>query len=83
MKAFVLAVTLLLMVPLSSADASQDVSVPNKEDMVYICTGPQSNCYHRTPGCHGLNKCSGDIRKVSKKEAEEKYRRRACKICYK
>ena len=50
--------------------------------MVYICTGPKSECYHKTSTCRGLKKCSGDIKKISLDEAKE-MRRRPCGYCYK
>lgn len=48
---------------------------------VYICTGPQSHAYHKTPDCMGLNSCSGDVEKVSLKEAVEDGRHE-CGFCY-
>ena len=48
---------------------------------VYICTGPQSQCYHKTSSCRGLNSCSKDIRKISLEDAKN-MGRRPCRICY-
>lgn len=48
---------------------------------VYVCTGPQSKCYHKTTKCRGIRSCSDDIKEVTLKEAQ-KMGRRACKICY-
>ena len=48
---------------------------------VYICTGPKSECYHKTSSCKGLNRCTGDIRRITLEEAV-KMGRRPCKICY-
>ena len=73
-------VALFFFLPLSTADASAYLAADN--DVVYICTGPQSKCYHKTPTCRGLNSCSKEIIKVTKKDAIEKYGRRACQICY-
>ena len=48
---------------------------------VYICTGPQSKCYHKTNKCNGLKNCSKEIKQITLKEAEE-MGRRPCKVCY-
>lgn len=56
--------------------------VSGGETYVYICTGPQSERYHKTSGCRGLEKCSKDVKKVTLAYAEEKGRT-PCKICYK
>ncbi len=48
---------------------------------VYICTGPQSRRYHRSPYCRGLNNCSYDIEAVDVETAEDKDRT-PCGICY-
>ncbi len=50
----------------------------SKSDYVYICTGPKATAYHRTPDCKGLNKCSGNVVKVSRSKAKH---RSPCKIC--
>jgi len=50
---------------------------------VYICTGPQSERYHKTNTCRGLSKCSTKIIKVTQEDAVKKYNRTPCKICYK
>lgn len=48
---------------------------------VYICTGGKSTCYHRTPTCSGLNRCSASIKAISLDKAK-KMGRRPCKKCY-
>lgn len=48
---------------------------------VYICTGPQSETYHKSDDCTGLRRCSGTIEKMSKKDAKS-IGRRACRFCY-
>ena len=50
---------------------------------VYICMGPQSECYHKSPECRGIKNCSKKIKKVTLNEAIELYRRRPCGYCYK
>lgn len=49
-------------------------------DNIYICTGPQSEVYHRAEDCAGLSKCSGVIKSITISKAE-KIGRRPCKIC--
>lgn len=49
--------------------------------VVYICTGPKAETYHKSKGCRGLNRCSGSIRAISLSKAKG-MGRRACKICY-
>lgn len=48
---------------------------------VYICTGPKATVYHSRSNCRGLNRCSGEIKKVSLQTAQNEGRR-PCKICY-
>lgn len=49
-------------------------------DNVYICTGPQSEVYHRTEDCAGLSRCSGETKSITISKAKE-IGRRPCKIC--
>ena len=49
---------------------------------VYICTGPQSKRYHKTPKCRGLDSCSKEIIAVSVDKAR-KMGRTPCGWCYK
>ena len=58
------------------------ISDRGNDKVVYICKGPRSQCYHRTPNCSGLNSCSTQIYKVTEYEAVNNYGRRACKKCY-
>lgn len=48
---------------------------------VWICTGPKSKRYHATDRCRGLNRCSRELKQLSKAEAEERGYT-PCKICY-
>ena len=48
---------------------------------VYICLGGMSECFHKTPNCKGLERCSTDIKAISLDEAK-KMGRRSCKWCY-
>ena len=52
-----------------------------EERMVYICTGPSSYRYHRRKSCRGLNRCSGDIERVTVSEARD-LDRTPCGYCY-
>lgn len=47
---------------------------------VYICTGGKSQCYHYTPKCSGLSRCSGEIKEITLEKAQE-IGRRPCKMC--
>lgn len=51
-------------------------------EKVYICNSSTAVAYHDDRSCRGLNKCTHGILEVTKKEAIDKYGRRACKICY-
>ena len=50
-------------------------------DSVYVCTGPQSEVYHKTDDCIGLRNCSREIKAISLDEAKE-MGRRECGMCY-
>lgn len=50
-------------------------------EIVYICTGHMSECYHEDPDCRGLIRCSRDIEEITIEEAEE-MGRRPCSFCY-
>jgi hypothetical protein len=74
---------LIFVVILSSCDnATDDVHgiMWKRADVVYICTGPMSQCYHIDRNCYGLHSCSKQIQSVSLEEAQE-MGRRACRFC--
>lgn len=48
---------------------------------VYICTGRMAYSYHQKRDCRGLNRCKGDIKKVSIGYAKS-INRKPCRICY-
>lgn len=52
----------------------------DKEITVYICTGPNSEVFHKYSDCKGLSRCSGDVIQVPLDDVI-RYRR-PCKICY-
>ncbi len=54
----------------------------DEEEYVWICTGRDSQCYHRIENCRGLSLCSGSLKKVTLKTAQT-IDRRECRICYK
>lgn len=56
-------------------------AVSTADSSVYICTGPYATKYHSTPECKGLNRCSGDVVKMSMDKAKESGYT-ACKICW-
>ncbi len=72
---FTLLLLLTLCVSANYADDQVDAGV-------YVCTGPKSQCYHRTDKCRGLNDCTSEVKQISKSEAETLGRRK-CNICYK
>ena len=49
---------------------------------VYICNSEGSVAYHSTTDCKGLNKCTHEVLTVTLDDAVDKYKRRACKLCY-
>ena len=53
----------------------------HREKIVYICTGPMSQCYYSDRDCYGLQRCSKNVEVVSLKEAIEAGRR-PCKYCH-
>jgi hypothetical protein len=57
-------------------------SFKNTGDSVYVCDSKTSVAYHAIKNCKGLNKCTHEIIKVSKAEAVDVYKKRACKLCY-
>ena len=51
------------------------------KDSVYICDSKTAYAYHKDQDCSGLNYCTHGVYKVSLKDAETVYGRRACKLC--
>ncbi len=66
---------------LTSFDCYKRVETESSETYVYICTGKSSKRFHKTSKCNGLNRCNGDIQKVTISKAKS-IGRTACKICY-
>ena len=65
---------LFLIIVLSSFSPS------NTNDTVFICL--KGEVYHSIRKCKGLSKAKSKIIAITKSEAETKYKRRPCKICY-
>ncbi len=49
---------------------------------VYVCGSNSAKAYHKSDDCRGLARCTHAVVKVTKKEAEEIYRRVKCQMCY-
>ncbi|HTF06245.1 MAG TPA: hypothetical protein VK826_19575 [Bacteroidia bacterium] len=52
------------------------------EVYVYICNSEGSVAYHNKTNCKGLQKCTHEVLTVTLADAQGKYSRRACKLCY-
>jgi hypothetical protein len=72
----------LLLTPAIETIASQNEKQVYASEQVYICTGPSAKRYHKSASCRGLSRCSGEIIKVSKSEAQSRGKT-PCKMCYK
>lgn len=77
---YILPIALLLVAENLGGDAF--CKMPEEEEMVYVCAGTSSTCYHRLETCRGLKTCSTNIRQVALRAAQI-LGRRQCKICYK
>lgn len=74
--------TLLILATIMCCSFSTSVQqAPQASAKVYICTGPQSKRYHKTPHCKGLQSCSKQIKEVTVEQAR-KLGRTPCKWCY-
>ena len=58
------------------------IGLSASDSKVFICTGPKSECYHKTRSCRGLKSCSKEIKEVTLAEAK-RMNRRPCGFCYK
>ena len=58
------------------------VSFTGADTSVYVCNSSTSVAYHVTKTCSGLNRCTHEIITVTKNDAVNSYKKRACKICY-
>ncbi|MES2023908.1 MAG: hypothetical protein V4439_04455 [Patescibacteria group bacterium] len=55
--------------------------VTPKGDSVYVCDSQTSVAYHVDKNCKGLSRCTHKIITVTKADAVNVYKKRACKIC--
>ncbi len=62
--------------------AAGNFAADDQNEMVWICTGRNSLCYHSVENCRGLDTCTGNLRQVPLKTAQT-IDRRECRICYK
>jgi hypothetical protein len=56
--------------------------VNQAEKNVYICSSPKAYAFHKSKTCSGLNRCSYEVKEITKSDATTKLKRSACKICY-
>lgn len=56
-------------------------TVPRTE-YVFVCTGPYAKVWHSSKKCSGLNRCSGEIKRMTKTVAKKNGYERPCKKCY-
>ena len=73
--------SLLLSLSLGTNFTAPTVAAKARTEYVYLCEGPYSKVYHKSPNCRGLSRCSTRIFKVTLEEAQ-KQDRRPCKIEY-
>lgn len=84
------AVGCVITIPIAMCERRQDqkkqepaslYSAPSQSGMVYVCTGPNSERYHKSSDCTGLSRCSGEIEVYSREEARS-LGYTPCGICY-
>jgi hypothetical protein len=74
---------LLLLATITLVACGGDEKKQERQDanIVYICTGRYSECYHCDENCRGLCNCRASIEEITLEEAEE-MGRRPCGYCY-
>ncbi len=61
----------------------QDTTRATRTDtLVYACDSNTAKAYHSSQNCRELDRCTHEVAKVTKKEAEEEYGRVPCQVCY-
>jgi len=80
MKKTILILSILISVSISNATSIRP-RIKAVADSVWICVSPTGHKYHNDRDCRGLNRCTHEIRKVSKTQAI-KMGYSSCKICY-
>lgn len=48
---------------------------------VYVCMGGYARRYHKSSSCEGLRNCGGEIKAMTKEEAQNLHKT-PCHICY-
>ena len=81
MKRVLICFVAILFFVCSCSSCSNPPSYGENEEMVYICVSNTAYAYHKNESCQGLQRCTHEIKEVSRKEAEEKYRRKPCRWC--
>lgn len=54
------------------------MSMISDETYVYICDSSSTTSYHYNKDCHGLNRCTHDILKVTLAKAKDEYDLKLC-----
>lgn len=80
MRHLLLLLATITLVACGGSEKKQEEKHP-EGDMVYICTGRYSECYHCDEDCRGLSNCRASIKEITIEEAEE-MGRRPCGYCY-
>ncbi|SDM22064.1 hypothetical protein SAMN04488090_2879 [Siphonobacter aquaeclarae] len=57
------------------------LSPVSREKTVFICYSRSAYAYHADSLCHGLQRCTHQIFRISRRQAEQK-RYQPCKICF-
>ncbi len=83
MKKLIISILAISSICFLASPVQSNASDIQSPEMVYICTGSSSARYHRKADCWGLQSCKGSIKRLPKDEAEKKYHRTPCKVCYK
>lgn len=52
-------------------------------DIVWVCMGSSSGCYHADKNCKGLSNCGGPVLPTSRRFAEQEMEYRPCRLCVK
>ncbi len=58
------------------------IAAARTDASVYICDSKTAKAYHKDQDCRGLSRCTHEVVKVTKKEAEEDYGQVKCQVCY-
>ncbi len=81
MKNAILMLFMLASVSIGNANPTIHSHTKIVTESVFICVSRTGHKYHTDQSCRGLNRCTHEIRKVTKAQAI-KMGYSACKICY-